>query len=41
MVGENSWENGKIDQLADGLSDVYRKIIPWFKESEEEKKVYI
>lgn len=39
LNGGDDWEAAKIDELILGLEDLFQKIVPWFKEQDEAKKV--
>uniref|UniRef100_A0A0M3HPS6 GST C-terminal domain-containing protein n=1 Tax=Ascaris lumbricoides TaxID=6252 RepID=A0A0M3HPS6_ASCLU len=41
LNGGDDWEAAKIDELILGLEDLFQKIVPWFKEQDEAKKIEI
>uniref|UniRef100_A0A915A6L8 Uncharacterized protein n=1 Tax=Parascaris univalens TaxID=6257 RepID=A0A915A6L8_PARUN len=41
LNGRDDWEAAKIDELILGLEDLFQKIVPWFKEQDEAKKIEI
>uniref|UniRef100_A0A914V701 glutathione transferase n=1 Tax=Plectus sambesii TaxID=2011161 RepID=A0A914V701_9BILA len=41
LDGKDDWESAKIDECVMGLEDLLQKMVPWFRETDEVKKIEI